>query len=96
MMRQFLTVFLPLIAPTLLYLLWLRYFNRKGRTAQRQHWFWAVGVGAVLAILSLLATGAYRSHDPHSGYAPPRFENGVLIPAKVLPPKPDNGAANGE
>jgi len=86
MIRQVLTVLLPLAAPTILYFLWLR-FRRKDRDSKTPPpWLWLIGAGAALAIVSLLAAGLHSGGSRDSGYTPPRYENGILVPGKITPP----------
>ncbi len=86
MIRQILTVLLPLAAPSILYFLWLRFRRDDPENRKPPPWLWLAGIGAVLAIVSLLAVGIHTSGSPYSGYTPARLENGVLIPGKITDP----------
>lgn len=98
-MRVFLTIVLPLLTPSLLYIAWL---FLRARTAPAQGddtetsmvarlgdnvpWLTLVLSGAVLAIG--VTTTMYLiqpTGDPDSVYTPPRMENGRILPGEMRP-----------
>lgn len=89
MIRQILTVVVPLLAPTIAYILYL-YFTAKNREAEEQgkrlpewrRWPWLVLVptGALLAALSIALLGLPGSSDDPGAYVPPHMENGKIVP----------------
>lgn len=96
MIRQILTVLLPLVAPTILYLLWVKLRERKEEAIaegqpvpewQKLPWPWLAGVGAVLTAITLLFTGLQADLDTKGKYIPPHMENGELVPGRFEEPK---------
>lgn len=88
-MRTFLTIILPLIAPTVAFVVWT-WFAKKRAEAEARHqpipawqtWPWArlTLAGAVLTALTLSAIALVRPNEPGMRYVPPRMENGELVP----------------
>jgi len=85
-MRQALSILLPLLAPTLIYI----YFKtRSGATAldaaRNAPWVWLAGGGAVLAaaLLTILALTSGAPSDAE--YVPPHMENGRVVPGRLVP-----------
>jgi len=94
MIRQILTILLPLLAPTIGYLIWAwiaRKRNRDlddGKTLDSwQTWPWRIliGSGAVLMMLSLLLLGFSADEDLSRKYVPPAVIDGELVPGHFLP-----------
>ncbi len=95
-MRTFLTIILPLIAPTLVFFVWSWFAKRRAEAEQRhqpipawQTWPWArlSLAGAVLTALTLSAVAMMRDNPLGARYVPPRIENGELIPGHFVEPK---------
>ncbi len=92
MIRTILTVVLPLIAPTLAYLIWMQLRSQRredeeaGRPVpkwQKLPWPWLIVSGAALAALSLIAFGYLdRSPDITRRYIPPTLEDGKVVPGR--------------
>ena len=92
MLRTFLTVVLPLIAPTVAYLVWMylraqrREEEEAGRPVPRWRqlpWPWLVVSGAALAAVAVLAVGYVdRSADITRRYIPPQLEDGKVVPGR--------------
>ena len=85
-MRQALTILLPLLAPTFLYI-YLK--NRKGTpirvAAKDAPWVW-LGAGGVALAAVLLTILALTSGGPtDSTYKPARFEDGRVVPGDIVP-----------
>ena len=89
MIRQIVTIAVPLLAPTIAYILYI-YFSRKNQEDEEEgrevphwrQWPWVILVpsGALLAALSLFILGITgEQHDPNT-YIPPRLEDGKIIP----------------
>lgn len=95
-MRTFLTIILPLIAPTLVFLVW-RWFAMRRAEAEAHHqplpawqsWPWArlSLAGAVLTALTLSAVAMMRDNPIGARYVPPHMENGELIPGHFVDPE---------
>ncbi|MEQ8601690.1 MAG: DUF6111 family protein [Marivibrio sp.] len=97
-MRTFLTVVLPLIAPTIVFFIWAWFAKKRAEKEERhepipawQNWPWArlVLTGAVLTALTLSAVAMMREAAPGQRYVPPRIENGELIPGHFVPAEQD-------
>jgi hypothetical protein len=91
MIRAFLTVILPLLLPTALYLLWVVAMRRAeaagvGELLRGFPWIWLVAAGVALlaAVLVMVAFGFGRSADT-AHYVPPRTVDGHIVPGHVEP-----------
>ncbi len=90
MLRTILTIVIPLIAPTVAYLVWMhlraqrREDEEAGRPVSRWQqlpWPWLILSGAGLAVAAILAVGYVdRSADMSGRYVPPRLEDGKVVP----------------
>jgi hypothetical protein len=92
MPREILTLVVPLILPTLLYLAWLRlmHWSEAGDavTWHKLPWVWLVVTGVVLTALVLfVVTVGFGSAVPGI-YVPPRVDNGHIVPGHIVPVKP--------
>lgn len=92
--RTFLTIVLPLLAPTVVFFIWAWFAKRRADAEQRhepipswQNWPWArlMLAGAVLTALTLSAVALMRDSPEGQRYVPPRMENGELIPGHFVP-----------
>lgn len=86
-MRQALVIILPLLLPAVLYLLIksqsLGSFKLAARDAP---WVW-LAAGGVAFVAIVLVTWAWTSGAPSDAkYEPPRYENGELIPGRLIEP----------
>jgi hypothetical protein len=96
MIRAFLTIILPLLLPTALYLLWaiaMRGAQAAGVTGALRElpwpWLAAAGVALLVVVLILVAVGLGRSADT-AHYVPPRNVDGKIVPGHIEPgPAPD-------
>jgi Family of unknown function (DUF6111) len=90
MIRFLATIILPLLLPTLLYVLWLVAAQRvplAGSAAWRAlPWPWLLGVGIVLAALTLYVIGARIGGSPVGHYVPPQWIGGKIVPGHIEPP----------
>jgi hypothetical protein len=92
MIRVFLTVILPLLLPTALYLLWISTLGAPHEGGAMPWaavpWVWLAGAGAVLlAIVLLVVTVGFGT--PQQGvYVAPRWQNGHIIPGHIEPKAP--------
>ena len=89
MPRVLLTIVLPLLLPTAVYLLWvtaLRPARRNGATLWRAlPWVWLAGVGVVLLALVLFVVTVHFGRPQEGVYVPPRWENGHIVPGHIEP-----------
>lgn len=103
-MRTFLTIVLPLIAPTVLFLLW-SWMQAKRAQAEARHepipswqtWPWGrlLLIGALLSAATLGTLAILREGRPGMEYVPPHTENGELVPGKFVPVE-EAGGEGGE
>jgi hypothetical protein len=91
-MRILLTVLLPLLLPTLLYVAWLVTSgpSRLGPAAaplpwRDLPWIWLIGAGAALVALMFYAVGARLDGAAQGVYVPPKYVNGEVIPGHLEP-----------
>ena len=89
MLRIVFEVALPLVLPTLLYLLWLRLVRRwqppglPGWAALP--WVWLTGTGVLLLVLMLLVMNTHFGVTTPGIYVPPRWQDGRIIPGHIEP-----------
>jgi hypothetical protein len=89
MVRILLTVVLPLLLPTALYLLWvtmLRPARQNGATLWTSlPWLWLAGVGVALLVIVLLVVTVHFGAPQEGVYVPPRWHNGHIVPGHIEP-----------
>ncbi len=89
MLRLLLTIVLPLILPTALYLAWMRLVQSPYRDGTAQWsalpWLWLLAAGVLLlaAVLFVVSVG-YGTREPGT-YVPPRWVNGHIVPGHIEP-----------
>jgi hypothetical protein len=89
MSRALLQYLLPLILPTVLYLIWALVVRNSGSgrrlaTVMREGpWFWLIIAGLILAGGSLVFTALTSGGMPSGTYIAPRLENGRVIPGRI-------------
>ena len=91
MTREFLTLFVPLVLPTVLYLAWLRAmrWSEVGGAVswRRLPWVWLVVTGVALTALVLFVVTVHFGTAVPGTYVPPRLENGRIVPGHIEPVK---------
>ena len=88
MLRVLLTIVLPLILPTALYLAWVRttqWAEGGGVRWGALPWLWLVGAGTLLLILVLFVVNVHFGRTESGIYVPPRWENGHIVPGHIEP-----------
>ena len=89
MLRVFLTVVVPLLLPTALYLLWvttLRPSPGAGAVSWRAvPWLWLAGAGAVLLTIVLVGVTVHFGTPQQGVYVPPRWDGQQIIPGHIEP-----------
>jgi len=90
MNRVLLQYLLPLLLPTVLWLIWYFTLGRRraaaqGTTSSLEHgpWFWLILVGAVLLGASLVYTALTAGFDPTGTYVAPHIEDGRIVPGQM-------------
>jgi hypothetical protein len=89
MLRVFLTIVLPLLLPTTLYLLWVSTFGAEhGRKTMRWSavpWVWLAGAGVVLLAIVLFVVTVHFGAPQPGVYVPPRWEGDHIVPGHIEP-----------
>ena len=90
MLREFLTLIVPLVLPTALYLAWLwaaRQSEEGGAVAWRTlPWVWLAGTGVVLTAVVLFVVTVHFGTPTPGVYVPPHVdERGRVVPAHIDP-----------
>jgi hypothetical protein len=101
MLRVFFTIVLPLVLPTVLYLLWMRlaqwlpWRSLPGSPEGSQPgeavrwaalpWVWLAAAGALLLTLMLFIVTVHFGTAEPGTYVPPRWENGRIVPGHIEP-----------
>ena len=89
MLRVLLTIVLPLLLPTAIYVAWLGLMswssNREPVRLSALPLVWLALAGVVL-LAAVLVTVTVHFGEPADGrYVPPRYEDGRVIPPQVEP-----------
>jgi hypothetical protein len=84
-MRQVLSILIPLLAPSLLYL----YFKTRSGSpvriaAKDAPWVWLVGVGISLVAVGLIVWGLTSGGTPTAKYVPSQFKDGRITSGKFI------------
>ena len=84
-MRQVISILIPLLAPTLLYL----YFKTRSGdpvriAAKNAPWVWLVGAGLSLAAAGLIFWGLTSGGTPNAQYVPSQFKNGQVVSGQFV------------
>jgi hypothetical protein len=92
MLRILATIIIPLLLPTMLYLLWLaavRHLRLANVAPWRSlPWAWLAGAGIVLAAAMLYAIGTRLGGERQGIYVPPQWIDGKIVPGHVEPAAP--------
>lgn len=92
MFRVLLTVVLPLVLPTAIYVAWMTFTswseNRGPVRLAGLPVVWLAFAGVILLAL-VLVTVTVHFGEPGSGrYVPPRYEDGRVVPPRIEPEPP--------
>lgn len=86
MTRIVITIVVPLVVPSLLYLLW---FRATGRVAVNGIWAlpwpWLIASGVVLTAVTLVIVSVHFGNAPDGAYVPPHVVGGKVVPGQVVP-----------
>jgi hypothetical protein len=89
MPREILTLVVPLLLPTVLYLIWLRaarWSETSGRMSwHKLPWVWLALTGVGLTALVLFVVTVGFGTTVSGVYVPPRVENGHIVPGHIEP-----------
>lgn len=90
MIRVLLEELLPLLLPTLVYLLWWAFFGRQRRTVTGETkpwydgpWFWLILAGVGLSGAMLFYTAMHTGGAPTGTFVAPRYQDGRVIPGHI-------------
>lgn len=86
--RIILELILPLIFPTVVYVLWVKYKLKQDPNADirvEKPWFWLISSGCVLMVIVMLTLGLTQGEDPTGKYEPPVFKDGKIVPGHMVP-----------
>jgi hypothetical protein len=82
---------LPLILPTVLYLLWMRLRDEQWAQAGGAvrwgalPWLWLAGAGAVLLAVVLFVVTVHFGTSQQGVYVPPHWQGGHIVPGHIEP-----------
>jgi Family of unknown function (DUF6111) len=90
MPRVLLTIVLPLILPTALYLFWVTALRRPSSPGSEARWaalpwVWLAGAGVALLAIVLFVVTVHFGVPQQGVYVPPRWQNGHIIPGHIEP-----------
>lgn len=86
MPRELLTLVVPLVLPTVAYLLWLQVARTTdGVPWRRLPWVWLAVSGVALTVVVLFVVTVGFGTTIAGIYVPPRFENGRIMPGHIVP-----------
>jgi hypothetical protein len=91
MLREILTLVVPLLLPTVLYLVWIRAvrWSETGGAAiwHKLPWVWLAVTGVALTAIVLFVVTVGFGTSERGTYVPPYFENGRIVPGHIDPGK---------
>ena len=89
MLRVFLTIVVPLVLPTVIYLAWMQALQSAPRDGLARWsalpWLWLGAAGVILLVAVLLVVTVGFGTSQSGVYVPPRWENGHIVPGHVEP-----------
>ena len=98
MIRIFLIYVLPLILPTLLYVLWRLWQIKRApgslsgtvegdmrSVLRRAPWVKLAAIGTGLLVVVIVIAALTGGAPPHQTYTPPHMENGRIVPGQAQP-----------
>jgi hypothetical protein len=92
MLRVLLTVVLPLLLPTAIYVAWIAATPRAPRRESvrlgARSLVWLVLAGVALLAAVLVTVSVHFGEPVRGRYVPPRYENGKIVPPHIEPLQP--------
>jgi Family of unknown function (DUF6111) len=89
MLRVLLTVVLPLLLPTAIYVAWIAFLSRSANREPIRLGalpvVWLALAGVVLLAVVLITVNVHFGEPSSGRYVPPRYEDGRVIPPQVEP-----------
>jgi hypothetical protein len=89
MLRVVLTIVLPFLLPTGLYLLWIGTLGSPQEAGAISWaavpWIWLAGAGAVLLAIVLFVVTVHFGSPQEGVYVPPRWEGNRVVPSHIEP-----------
>lgn len=90
MIRVLLTIVVPLLLPTVLYVLWLSTLGRPelagaGMPWRGLPWAWLAVAGVALVALMLVALSVGLGEGQQGTYVPPHVKDGRIVPGRIVP-----------
>ena len=89
MLRVFLTIVLPLVLPTAIYVAWLAFLHHSANGEPVRlgalPWVWLTAAGVLLLALVLVTVTVHFGETGEGQYIPPRYEDGRLLPPEIQP-----------
>ncbi len=95
MTRVLLVYVLPFLLPLALYIGWVWLSRRKNTEdgpwqLAEGPWLWFVAAGIALMAGGMVYLGLSGGSEPGGTYQPPRYEDGAIIPGRVIPESDKN------
>jgi hypothetical protein len=91
MLRVLLTIVLPLLLPTALYVVWIAFASwsasREKVKLRALPLVWLAFAGVALLAIVLVTVTVHFGEPADGRYVPPRYEDGRVIPPHVEPPQ---------
>lgn len=94
MMRVLIEELLPLVLPTVLYLLWWLIIGRNRKTGGDKvkawydgPWFWLILAGVALSGAVLIYGALHTGGAPSGTFVAPRYEDGHVVPGHIDAPR---------
>ncbi len=81
--RVLLTIIVPLLLPTALYLAWRLGLGRS--VSLPANWIWLLVAGVALASLTLIAVSVQFGAPRQGVYVPPHVSDGEIVPGHIEP-----------
>jgi hypothetical protein len=89
MLRVVLTIILPLLLPTAIYVAWVvaMQWSEQGEPLRwaALPWIWLAAAGALVLGVVLFAVTVHFGEPETGRYVPPRYEDGRVVPSHIEP-----------
>jgi hypothetical protein len=88
MLRAWLQVALPFVAPFAVYFVWRLLVVRRPDFLERTPWYLLTLAGVALAAASLVSLAFLTGSPPEGVYVPPHMKDGEIVPGRFAPATP--------